>query len=125
MYDTYQKVRIMIKKQIYNCGFELTLELVGGKWKGLILWKLHEKGILRYGELSREVKGITQKMLTQQLKEMEENNLIIRTVYNQIPPKVEYSLSDYGKELSNIFIAMKDWGVRYAQDNSIEVLCKL
>ena len=102
MYDTYQKVRIMIKKQIYNCGFELTLELVGGKWKGLILWKLHEKGILRYGELSREIEGITQKMLTQQLKEMEENNLIIRTVYSQIPPKVEYSLSDYGKELSDI-----------------------
>lgn len=125
MYDTYQKVRIMIKKQIYNCGFELTLELVGGKWKGLILWKLHEKGILRYGELSREIEGITQKMLTQQLKEMEENNLIIRTVYSQIPPKVEYSLSDYGKELSDIFIAMKDWGVRYGQDNSIEVLCKL
>ncbi|MFW0694661.1 winged helix-turn-helix transcriptional regulator, partial [Aliarcobacter butzleri] len=85
-------------------------------------WKLHEKGILRYGELSREIEGITQKMLTQQLKEMEENNLIIRTVYSQIPPKVEYSLSDYGKELSDIFIAMKDWGVRYAQDNSIEVL---
>ena len=115
----------MIKKTSYNCGFELTLELVGGKWKGLILWKLQEKGVLRYGELSREVKGITQKMLTQQLKEMEENNLIIRTVYSQIPPKVEYSLSEYGKELSDIFIAMKDWGVKYANENDIEVLCKL
>ena len=114
----------MIKKTSYNCGFELTLELVGGKWKGLILWKLQEKGVLRYGELSREVKGITQKMLTQQLKEMEENNLIIRTVYSQIPPKVEYSLSEYGKELGNIFIAMKDWGVKYADNNNIEVLCK-
>ena len=59
----------MIKKSSYNCGFELTLELVGGKWKGLILWKLQEKGVLRYGELSREVKGITQKMPTQQLKQ--------------------------------------------------------
>lgn len=115
----------MIKKSSYNCGFELTLELVGGKWKGLILWKLQEKGVLRYGELSREVKGITQKMLTQQLKEMEENNLIIRTVYSQIPPKVEYSLSESGKELSDIFIAMKDWGVKYAHENNIEVLCKL
>ena len=125
MYDTYQKVRNMIKKSSYNCGFELTWELVGGKWKGLILWKLQEKGVLRYGELSREVKGITQKMLTQQLKEMEENNLIIRTVYSQIPPKVEYSLSESGKELSDIFIAMKDWGVKYADKNDIEVLCKL
>ncbi len=64
-------------------------------------------------------------MLTQQLKEMEENNLIIRKVYSQIPPKVEYSLSEYGKELGHIFIAMKDWGVKYAQKNDIEVFCKL
>lgn len=125
MYYTYQKVRNMAKKEIYNCGFELTLELIGGKWKGLILWKLHEEEVLRYGELSREVKGITQKMLTQQLKEMEENNLIIRKAYNQIPPKVEYSLSEYGKKLNDIFIAMKDWGVVYAQNNNIEVACKL
>ena len=115
----------MVKKDFYNCGFELTLDVVGGKWKGLILWKLQEKEVLRYGELSREVKGITQKMLTQQLREMEENNLIVRKEYSQIPPKVEYSLSEYGKELSNIFIAMKDWGVKYAEKNNIEVLCKL
>ena len=115
----------MIKKEYYNCGFELTLELVGGKWKGLILWKLHEKEILRYGELSREIEGITQKMLTQQLREMEENHLIERKVYHQIPPKVEYSLSESGKELSKIFIAMKEWGVKYAKDNDINILCKL
>jgi len=115
----------MIKKDIYNCGFELTLDLVGGKWKGLILWKLSEKEVLRYGELSREIKGITQKMLTQQLREMEEDNLIVRTVYHQIPPKVEYSLSEYGKQLSKIFIDMKNWGTQYAKENGIEVLCKL
>lgn len=115
----------MIKKASYKCGFELTLELVGGKWKGLILWKLHEKEVLRYGELSREIEGITQKMLTQQLREMEENRLIERKVYHQIPPKVEYSLSESGKELSKIFIAMKEWGVKYAEDNKINVLCKL
>lgn len=115
----------MAKKATYNCGFELTLELVGGKWKGLILWKLNEKGTLRYGELGREIKDITQKMLTTQLKELEESGLVIRTVYNQIPPKVEYSLSEYGKELSDIFIAMKEWGVKYAKNNDIEVLCEL
>lgn len=115
----------MLKKASYLCGFELTLELIGGKWKSLIIWKLQEKEVLRYGELSREVKGITQKMLTQQLKEMEENNLIVRKEYSQIPPKVEYSLTEYGKELSNIFIAMKDWGYKYAQENNIEVACSL
>ena len=115
----------MAKKTFYNCGFELTLELIGGKWKGLILWKLQEKKVLRYGELSREVKGITQKMLTQQLKEMEYNNLIVRKEYSQIPPKVEYSLSEYGKELSDIFVAMKEWGVKYAKANNVEVICKL
>lgn len=115
----------MLKKESYNCGFEVALELMGGKWKGLILWKLHEKDVLRYGELSRQIEGITQKMLTQQLREMEKSGLVHREMYSQIPPKVEYSLTSYGKELSDILIAMKEWGVRYAEDKDIEVLCKL
>ena len=115
----------MAKKESYNCGFEVTLEVVGGKWKGLILWHLYEKGILRYGELFKAIPDITQKMLTQQLKEMEKNNLINRKVYNQIPPKVEYSLSEDGKKLGEIFILMKNWGVDYAEKNDINVLCKL
>ncbi|WP_428023781.1 winged helix-turn-helix transcriptional regulator [Arcobacter sp.] len=115
----------MAKKKSYNCGFELTLELVGGKWKGLILWHLHEKGILRYGELDRAIPEITQKMLTQQLREMEKSKLVQRKVYNQIPPKVEYSLTEQGKKLGEIFILMKEWGVEYGENNGIEVLCKL
>lgn len=115
----------MAKQESYNCGFELTLELVGGKWKGLILWHLYEKGILRYSELDRAIPEITQKMLTQQLKEMEKNKLVQRKVYNQIPPKVEYSLTDQGKKLGEIFILMKEWGVEYGEKNGIEVLCKL
>lgn len=115
----------MKKKDSYKCGFDLTLDLIGGKWKSLIIWKLQQKGILRYGELAREVKGITQKMLTQQLREMEKNNLIVRKVYSQIPPKVEYSLTEYGKELSNIFIAMKDWGIKYADKNNIDIAWKI
>lgn len=115
----------MAKQESYNCGFELTLELIGGKWKGLILWQLYEKGTLRYGELHRTIPNITQKMLTQQLREMEKNGLVNREVYNQIPPKVEYSLSDEGKRLGEIFIMMKDWGVQYASKNDIEVICTL
>lgn len=115
----------MAKQESYNCGFELTLELIGGKWKGLILWNLYEKGTLRYGELHRTIPNITQKMLTQQLKEMEKNGLINRKVYSQIPPKVEYSLSDEGTKLGEIFILMKNWGVQYAFKNNIEVTCTL
>lgn len=115
----------MAKKASYNCGFELTLELMGGKWKGLILWQLHENKVLRYGELQRSIPGITQKMLTQQLREMETTNLINRKAYNQIPPKVEYSLSEHGKNLGDILISMKDWGVEYSKDNDVEVLCTL
>ncbi|KLD96946.1 winged helix-turn-helix transcriptional regulator [Aliarcobacter butzleri] len=115
----------MVKKNYYNCGFELTLELIGGKWKSLILWKLNELSVLRYGELSRQIEGITQKMLTQQLKELDKSGLILRKVYNQIPPKVEYSLTPYGKQLCKIFNEMKDFGTKYAKDYKIEVLDKL
>ncbi len=112
-------------KNSYNCGFELTIELIGGKWKGLILWHLYEKKIMRNGEMMRAVKGITQKMLTQQLREMEESNLVIRKVYNQVPPKVEYSLTKRAKKLEDVLTAMKDWGFEYAKENDVNVLCKL
>lgn len=115
----------MAKQESYKCGFELTLELVGGKWKGLILWHLFEQGVLRYGELNRCIPEITQKMLTQQLREMEQNNLVHRKVYNQIPPKVEYSLTPQGHKLGEIFILMKEWGVEYGEQNGVEILCKL
>jgi DNA-binding HxlR family transcriptional regulator len=115
----------MAKQESYNCGFELTLEVVGGKWKGLILWHLYEKSVLRYGELDRAIPEITQKMLTQQLREMEQNKLVNRKAYNQIPPKVEYSLTQQGKKLGEIFILMKDWGVEYGEQNGVEILCKL
>lgn len=115
----------MNKKDYYNCGFELTLELIDGKWKSLILWKLNEISILRYGELSRQIEGITQKMLTQQLKELDKSGLISRKVYSQIPPKVEYSLTPYGKQLCKIFNEMKDFGNTYAKENNIQVLDKL
>lgn len=107
----------------YNCPFELTLELIGGKWKGLILWHIHEKKVLRNGELLRLIPKITQKMLTQQLREMEENGLIHRVIYEQVPPKVEYSLTDHGESLRPILDMMLSWGIEYAQDKNIFIGC--
>lgn len=107
----------------FNCHFELTLELIGGKWKGLILWNLHDKGVLRNGEMLRLMPRITQKMLTQQLREMESNGLVKRVIYEQVPPKVEYSLTERGKALRPILEMMIEWGVEYANENNIAVAC--
>ncbi|MFZ3053186.1 MAG: helix-turn-helix domain-containing protein [Sulfuricurvum sp.] len=107
----------------FNCHFELTLELIGGKWKGLILWHLLDKKVLRNGEMLRLMPRITQKMLTQQLREMEENGLVSRVIYEQVPPKVEYSLTPHGTSLRPILEMMIDWGVDYAEDKNIVIVC--
>jgi DNA-binding HxlR family transcriptional regulator len=107
----------------FNCPFELTIELIGEKWKGLILWHLLEQKVLRNGEMLRLMPRITQKMLTQQLREMEENGLVSRVIYEQVPPKVEYSLTPHGEALRPILDMMIDWGVEYARDNNITVAC--
>lgn len=96
-----------------TCAIELTLALVEGKWKILILWHLHDKGTKRFGELKNLLPGITQKMLIQQLKELEEDGLIHREVYKQVPPKVEYSLTECGKSMQVIFDVMCEWGDNY------------
>jgi DNA-binding HxlR family transcriptional regulator len=107
----------------FSCPFELTIELIGGKWKGLILWHLHDKKVLRNGEMLRLIPRITQKMLTQQLREMEDNGLIKRVIYEQIPPKVEYSLTPHGEGIRPILEMMIDWGAAYARDNDIVIAC--
>ncbi|MCK9372825.1 MAG: helix-turn-helix transcriptional regulator [Sulfuricurvum sp.] len=107
----------------FSCPFELTIELIGGKWKGLILWHLLEKKVLRNGEMLRLMPRITQKMLTQQLREMEENGLLTRVIYEQVPPKVEYSLTPHGEALRPILDMMIGWGVEYAQEKNIRLAC--
>ncbi|AND83564.1 transcriptional regulator [Clostridium tyrobutyricum] len=97
----------------YNCSMELTLDIIGGKWKSLIIWHLAEK-TMRFNELKRSMPHITQKMLTQQLRSLEKDGLINRVVYNQVPPKVEYSLTSYGKDLLPILSVLCSWGVKYA-----------
>lgn len=91
------------------CPVELTLRVIGGRWKVLILREL-AKGTRRFNELHRALAGVTQKMLAQQLREMERHGLILRKVYPQVPPKVEYSLTDSGKSLKPILAAMHQWG---------------
>jgi DNA-binding HxlR family transcriptional regulator len=97
-----------------ECSVEITLALLGNKWKVLILRELF-KDTKRFGELARGVPGISQKMLTQQLRQMEEDNLVHRKVFAEVPPKVEYSLTEIGKSLSPILDAMHKWGDRYKQ----------
>ena len=99
-----------------NCPVEATLELIGGKYKALILWHLAESK-LRYSQLRQSIVGITPKMLTQQLRELESKELIHREVFPIVPPKVEYSLTELGKSLIPILVAMRDWGSGYLRTN--------
>ncbi len=99
-----------------TCPVEITLKILGGKWKPIILWHLN-RGTLRFNELSRLIEGITQKMLTQQLRELEADGLIRRKVYPEVPPKVEYSMTEHGKSLKPVLQAMGDWGFKHKNRN--------
>ena len=105
-----------------NCPVVATLGLIGGKYKALILWHL-VGGVQRFGELRRSIPQATQKMLTQQLRELEEDNLVIRTVYPVVPPKVEYRLTDLGHSLKPILDAMYVFGTGYMKSIGIEANC--
>ena len=96
--------------QEYQCHMEVTLRLIGGKWKLLLLYKLGQNGVMRYSELGRLHPRLTQKMLTQQLRELEADGLVSRKSYNQVPPRVEYSLTKRGGELLPIMEDMIAWG---------------
>ena len=105
-----------------NCPVEATLDLIGGKYKALILWHLSEN-TLRFSELKKVVSNATAKMLTQQLRELEESKLIHREVFAVIPPKVEYSLTELGKSLLPVLAAMRDWGADYLRSKDLESNC--
>lgn len=97
----------------YRCFFELTLQVIGGKWKPVILNHLAVTGTMRFGELKRGIDRITEKMLTQQLRELAADGLVHREVYHQVPPKVEYSLTEVGRTLIPVLMHMREWGVSY------------
>ena len=96
----------------HGCPVEATLELIGGKWKGVILYHLMER-TYRFGELKRGMPGVTQRMLTKQLRELEADGIIHREVYAEVPPKVEYSLTDIGESLRDVMMMMRDWGRKH------------
>ena len=104
----------MHNKKLPDCPVEVTLTLISNKWKILIIRDLLE-GTKRFGELKKSVTNISQKVLTSNLREMEENNLLTRKVYPEVPPKVEYSLTEIGKSLSPLLDAMDQWGTGYKE----------
>ncbi|MCH2548102.1 MAG: helix-turn-helix transcriptional regulator [Alphaproteobacteria bacterium] len=97
----------------YGCSVEATLAVIGGRWKPVIIFLLLQNDVLRFGELRKTIDGITQRMLTNQLRELENDKVVKRKVYAEVPPKVEYSLTDYGRSLEPIMIAMRDWGAKH------------
>lgn len=99
-------------KELPNCPVETTLTLIGDKWKVLILRDLIT-GTKRFGELKKSIGSVSQKVLTAQLRDMEESGLVIRKVYAEVPPRVEYSLTELGKSLKPILDAMQSWGEGY------------
>jgi DNA-binding HxlR family transcriptional regulator len=101
-----------------GCPVEATLDLVGGKWKGVILYHLIKDDVLRFNEMRRRLKGVTQRMLTKQLRELEESELIRRTVYPEVPPRVEYRLSPKGESLKPVIRALQLWGENYLVEHA-------
>lgn len=100
-----------------TCPITLTLTIIGGKWKPIIIWQLREN-CLRFGELQRRIPGVTQKMLTQQLRELESDGIIHREIYPVIPPKVEYSLTEHGRTLLPILQEMARWGKTHQEESA-------
>jgi DNA-binding HxlR family transcriptional regulator len=96
----------------YNNPVELALDVIGGKWKMPILWRLKDR-VWRYGELKRSLGVVTHKMLTQHLREMERDGLLTRTVYAEVPPKVEYGITALGRSAIPAVSSLRDWGLHY------------
>ncbi|WDQ17812.1 winged helix-turn-helix transcriptional regulator [Rhodopirellula sp. P2] len=96
------------------CPVEATLELIGGKWKGIVLYYLMVDGRLRFSVLKRKVGCVTQRMLTKQLRELESSGLVNRIVYAEVPPRVEYELTEEGESLKPVLLALKKWGEAHA-----------
>jgi DNA-binding HxlR family transcriptional regulator len=104
----------------YDCGIGPAFEVVGGKWKAAILWEL-AAGPVRFGALKRRVQGVTEKMLIQQLRELERDRLVTRTVFQEVPPRVEYALTEWGVSLNGALAPVADWGEAYARATGREL----
>jgi DNA-binding HxlR family transcriptional regulator len=96
-------------EKVFACGLEAALDIIGGKWKPMVLWALSDQP-LRFGQLRREIPGISEKVLTQQLRELEADGIVHREVHDQVPPKVVYSLTPMGRSLDRALEPLCDWG---------------
>lgn len=103
-------------KEISDCPITITLEYIGGRWKTVILYILDKK-TLRFGEISARIPAISRKVLTEQLKELERDGLISREQFNEIPPKVEYCVTEFGKSLKNVLAQMEQWGTEIGKSS--------
>lgn len=115
----------MSEIKTYTCPVEATIDILGGKWKPLILFYLLG-GTMRFGELQRRMPGVTQRMLTKHLRELEESGIVHREVYKEVPPKVEYSLTELGRSLQPILDMMLEWGENYiaAEEHAVHLPVK-
>ncbi|KMM37989.1 winged helix-turn-helix transcriptional regulator [Guptibacillus hwajinpoensis] len=102
-------------KKTFYCNVELSLDIIGGKWKPLIIHHIGGAGVIRYGQLKRKIPNINERVLSRQLRELEEANLIQRKIYDEVPPRVEYSLIGMGKTLVPILNELGSWGAEYNQ----------
>ncbi len=102
----------MLLKELPKCPVETTLKMIGKRWKIIILRELLS-GTMRFGELKKAVNGISQKVLTSNLRQMEEDGLVVREVFNEVPPRVDYTLTDVGYSLASVLDSMADWGEGY------------
>ncbi len=109
----------------YNCTVEAAMDIIGGKYKAIILWYLIKNGTLRFSELQRLIPKATPKMLSSQLKELESSGLVNRVLYPVVPPRTEYSLSEFGKTLIPVVTAIRDWGNMYYDRMGADNPCEL
>jgi DNA-binding HxlR family transcriptional regulator len=104
-----------MKPAWHTCEVSTTLEIIGGRWKTVIVFYLLD-GPKRFSEIMRYLPGVTQRMLTRQLRELERDHVLTRHVYPQVPPRVDYQLTEFGHSLKPVLLSMRDWGATYRQD---------
>jgi DNA-binding HxlR family transcriptional regulator len=104
-----KEIRVKINDKEYHCAVDVAMSFIGGKWKAVILWYLR-KGPQRFGELRRLIPGITEKMLSMQLRQMEKDGIVERKIFAEVPPRVEYSLTEMGKNMIPMLEKIGEWG---------------
>jgi DNA-binding HxlR family transcriptional regulator len=105
---------VKLRGNTYHCAMDITMDFIGGKWKAVVLWYLKDQ-TLRFGQLRKLIPDITEKMLSLQLKSLEQDGIVQRKVYNEVPLRVEYSLTDFGNSLKPVIEAIGKWGRHLAE----------